>query len=278
MSTALAILLMCAPQQQQPPRPAQGQPAAPAAQAGMPTHQPEEFEILRTKTGITLAEKTFEGDFTVAFLSWDDFHDDDFDLDVRAMTFEGTYGITDWITVEMEIPFLWVDPDPGSKESGIGDIMLEGKMSFNKARKSPAGFVPYDIAGGMRIWLPTGDEDEGTGREKAALGLFGAASHRLEPWVAVHGELYFTFASGSRPEHGINLAADFTPWMPELSLLGGLNYRREGMERTELSLILGGEYRWLQPLKGMSAGAGLLLGLTDDSPDWGLFLDFQLRL
>jgi hypothetical protein len=244
----------------------------------MPTHEHEEIEVLRTKTGITLAEKTFEGEVLLTLLSWDDFQDNNVDLDYRIWKFEAAYGITDWITAEAELPFVWVDPDPGSKESGIGDIQLEGKMSFNKNRKSPAGFLPYDLAGGLRFTLPTGDDDEGTGHEHATFTMFGAGSHRFERWVALHAEAYLTWESGERPVHGIHVAGDFTPWMPELSLLGGLNYIRTGGEFLELSLLAGAEYRWPQPLKGMSAGGALLLGLSSDAPDWGLLLNFQIQL
>jgi hypothetical protein len=264
----MLFLLGAPPQQQQPKK------AAPAA----PTHEPEEFEVLRTKTGITLPERTFEGDAVVTIVGWDDFEDNDVDFDYRIFKLEAAYGITDWVTAEIELPYVSVDVDPGDRESGIGDVVLEGKMSFNANRKSPAGFVPLDVAGGMRISLPTGDEDDGTGEENAVFTLFAAGSHRFERWFAGHAEVFLSLQDDERPEHGVNVAGDFTPWMPELSLLAGLNYLRIGAEFTEVSLLAGAEYRFPQPLRGMVVGGALLLGVTNDAPDWGLLLNFQLRL
>lgn len=279
MNTIAALVVaLCA--QQGPVKKEKPSAQAPPAKTAplQATQKPEEFETHRTKTGITLPRGTFEGDVVLSFLSWDDYRDDDYDLDVRVLRFEATYGITEWVTAEVELPFVWVDPSPGSSESGVGDLVLEGKMSFNTERHSPAGFIAMDLAGGMRIQLPTGDEDDGTGEEDPALTLFGAASRRFLPWLVGHAELYLTLQSEERPEHGVNVAADFHPWMPELSLVGAINLRFEGTERTEFTFIPGAEWRFAQPLKGMSVGIGLPLGLTSDSPDWGFILDFSLRL
>jgi hypothetical protein len=235
---------------------------------------PEEYEVVRTKTAITLAQNAWEGDLVVFLFEFDDVDDSDIDLDLMGFRAEAAYGVTDWLTAEIEVPFLRVDPDPGGSESGIGDIQLEGKMSFNRNRKSPAGFIDMDIAGGVRFTLPTGDDDDGTGQEHATAGLFGAVSHRFTPIIAGHGEIFVQWQKDHRPLHGVNVVADFTPWGRDLSLLAGLNIIREGTEDTEVDFVPGVEYRFAQPR--LALGAGLPIGLTDDSPNFGVILDLQL--
>lgn len=256
---------------------AQGaQPQAPKAPVEFP-HRSEELEFVRTETGFTLPRMTFEADATLSRLSYDDYRGTrNLDLDVMAFTVEGAFGITDWVQAEMKIPFLWIDPDPGSKESGIGDIVLEGKTTFRKG-SSPIGFVPLDLAGGLRIALPTGDEDEGLGREHAAFGFFASASYPFIQWLAGHAEFWTEWQSGERPQHGINVAAEFTPWMKELSLLAALNYSREGTEKAAVAFVPGAEYRFATPKPQMSVGLGLPIGITSRAADFGFIADFQIR-
>jgi hypothetical protein len=263
MTSILALLLACAQAQ------AQKGPAE-------PPHRSEEMEYVRTETGFTVPRMAFEGDATLSHLVFDDFRGNNFDLDILTFQLEGAFGITDWIQAEMKVPFLWIEPDPGDDESGIGDIVLEGKTSFRQGL-SPVGFVPIDLAGGLRVALPTGDEDEGLGREDPAFGIFAAASYPFIVWLTGHAEFWTEWQSGERPIHGVNVAAEFTPWMRELSLVGALNYSREGTEKAAVSLVPGVEYRLPTPRPQMSIGGGIPIGLTSRAADIGFIADFQIR-
>lgn len=256
---------------------AQAKPAQPQKAPVEFPHRSEEMEFVRTETGFTLPRMAFEADATLTRLSYDDFRGNrNFDVDVMAFTVEGAFGITDWVQAELKVPFLWVDPDPGSKESGIGDLLLEGKASLRKG-SSPIGFVPFDLAGGLRISLPTGDEDEGLGREHASLGMFGSASHPFNEWLAGHAEIWTEWQSDFRPLHGVNAAAEFHPWMKELSLLAALNYSREGGEKAAVAFVPGAEYRFATPQPRMSVGLGLPIGITSRAEDFGFIANFQVR-
>ncbi len=267
MTSALALFLALA----QGARPAK--PAQPAAEF---PHRSEEMEFVGTETGFTLPAMTVEGDVTLSWVTFDNYRKRSFDLEVMSLTLEAAYGITDWVQAELEIPFLWVDPDPGRSENGLSDIVLEGKASLRKG-SSPIGFVPVDLSAGARIILPTGDEDEGLGREKAALGLFGAASYPFLPWLAGHAEVWTEWQRGFRPLHGLDVAAEFTPWMKELSLLGAFNVQQEGGDSPAISLVPGAEYRFSTPRPRMSVGLGLPIGLTSRAPDYGFQANFQIR-
>lgn len=236
----------------------------------------EEYEVLSTKTGYTLPAMVLDGDVILAH--WGDFGDfrnSGVDVDITQLQFEGAFGITPWVTAELEIPFVWVDPDPGSSESGLGDIAIDGKASVMKDL-SPIGFVDFPLAFGTRISLPTGDDKDGTGEENATLRPYVAGGYRITPWVDVQGEVSLEWQSERRPVHRFNVAADFTPWAPDLSLLAGLNFYQFGGDTPEAMFVPGVEYRMADPK--IWFGAGLPFGLTSDAPNWGIVLNVQIRL
>jgi hypothetical protein len=241
-----------------------------AKQAG-PTHRPEEFEYMFQKTGYVLPLGVLEGDVTISHLEFDDP-----DVDFETFVAELAYGVTDWLTVEAEIPFVRVDPSPGSSESGIGDLAVDAKASLKQGAKNPIGVVPdIDLAVGARVTLPTGDEDEGTGEEHATLSPFVAVSHWFESWVAVHGQVLLEWQSERRPVHRFNVMGEFAPWVPELSLMGGLQIERVGSDSSAVTLLPGAEYRF--PQIPLVAGASIPFGLNDKAPDIGFVLNVQYR-
>jgi hypothetical protein len=252
---------------------AQGKPAP-----GAPTHRPEEIEVMLQKTGYTLPKMVFEADLTLGRFEVDEFRRvpgrPDFDLDQCVA--ELAFGVTDWLTLEGEVPFLRIDFDPGDSESGIGDLALEAKASLRRAATNPIGFIPdVDLAAGVRMTLPTGDEDEGLGEEEATFGPFVAGSWWLERWVALHARLGLEWQEDRRPVHRVNVTAEFAPWSPEFSLMGGLQIEREGSDPSAVLLIPGGEYRF--PGLPLALGASLPFGLTSRAPDWGFLLSAQYR-
>ncbi|HEX7897001.1 MAG TPA: transporter [Planctomycetota bacterium] len=250
----------------------------PQAQPVVPKHRPEEFEYMLQKTGYVLPLNVLEGDLTLSHFEFDEFRrvGGRPDVDFDAFVAELAYGVTEWLTVEAELPFVRVDFDPGDSESGIGDIALEAKASLKRGGTNPIGFVSdVDLAAGVRVTLPTGDEDEGLGEEHATLAPFVAASYWVDSWVAVHARLLLEWQSERRPVHRFNATAEFIPWAPELSLMGGLQIEREGSDPSAISLIPGVEYRF--PQIPLTPGASIPIGLTSRAPDVGFLLNVQYR-
>lgn len=245
---------------------AQGKPAP-----GSPKHRPEEYEFMLQKTGFTLPGSVLEADLTLGR-----FELDDPDVDLDQFVVEAAFGVTDWLTVEAELPFLRVDADPGDSESGIGDIALEAKASLKGGAANPIGFIPeFDVAAGVRLTLPTGDEDEGLGEEEVTLAPFVAGSWWIERWIAAHAFLGVEWQEDRRPVHRVNATAEFAPWSPELSLFAGLQVEREGSDASAVLFIPGAEYRF--PGIPLSVGASLPIGVNDRAPDWGFLLNAQYR-
>lgn len=237
------------------------------AGAGGREYRPEELEVVRLKTAYTLPADVAEVD--VVFFSGALELDDDEELEITRISGEIAFGITDWLTGEVEVPFLAVDPDPGDRESGLGDIVLELKGAI-----SP-DLVPFPLAVGVRATLTTGDEDEGLGGDNSAFIPFAAAAWAFGG-VTLHAEIFARAEEDRRTVYGADVAADVTPWGPDLSLLAGLNLHREVGESVQASVVPAAEYRWME--RRFRFGAGIPIGLTDEGEDWGVILNFQVSL
>ncbi len=68
------------------------------------------------------------------------------------------YGLTRDITVQVGVPFVNVEPDMGSSESGIGDVELSVLLRAYQDIFGYPYFIPH-----LTVTLPTGDEDKGLG-------------------------------------------------------------------------------------------------------------------
>lgn len=234
----------------------------------------EEYEYMFQETGYTLPEGRFQGDLTLGRFEFDEFRDGP-DADFDIFLAELAFGVFDWLLVEGELPFERVDFDPGDSESGIGDIGLKAKASLRGAAGNPIGFIPdWDIAAGVRVTLPTGDEDEGLGEEEPTLRPFVSGTYWFERWVGIHAQIGTELQEDRRPLHLIGATGEFIPWGSELSLMGGLQIQREGSEDTAVLIIPGAEYRF--PGAPFALGASLPIGANDDAPDWGFFINGQL--
>jgi hypothetical protein len=239
-----------------------------AAPAPQEAHRPEEIEVLRTKTAYTLRADALEADLVVAHLEFEETHDRP-DLIVRSLQAQFAFGVTDWLTGEVDVPFLDVDADPGDTERGLGDIGLELKAAVSR------DLVPFDLAVGLRVTLTTGDEEEGLGQDNSRFQPFAAASYVPVEGLTAHAQIHVLAEEDQKTVYGINLAADATPWGPDLSLFLALNGRREVGESPAWAIVPGAEYRWRE--KRLSFAVGLPIGMSSRAEDFGFLGNAQYR-
>jgi hypothetical protein len=256
------------------PAPAAAPAPPPGAPAVVPPHRSESLDFVRARTGYTVAAGQFQGDALFTHTQTRDIEGSGFDFYGDALTASLAYGITDWLTAKAVLPLLVrVDPDPGSIESGVGDFGLEAKVLL-KQGASPLGFVPLvDFSGGMNVTFPTGDEDKGLGAGDAVFRPYAAATYWFQETLGVHGSAVLRFESGERPEHTVQAFAEFLPFGPTLSLLGGFEMHRVGADPAGWTFLPGAEYRITERL---SAGIGLPIGLSDRAEDFGILANVQL--
>jgi hypothetical protein len=77
---------------------------------------------------------------------------------VSEIELEGEYGIHHDFSIEVAVPYVFLDPDVGSSESGIGNMEVAFKFA-NLAFAERGLLLGY----GLEFGLPTGDSDKGTG-------------------------------------------------------------------------------------------------------------------
>lgn len=221
---------------------------------------PEEIEVVRTRTAYVLDQGEVELDMIGSFSR---IEEDGERLDVTELVAELEGGLTDWLMLEIEVPYLFLNPGP----RGWGDVELELKAG------QPLG-DDLHVAVGAEVSILTGDEDKGLGAEEAELGFFAAASRRMGPWAA-HLQLGLEVADGSKPEYELNAAVQAEPWGGGLSLYLALNGEIEPGEGPGWSIVPGFEARLEEP--EIEVGAGFPVGLTDEAEDWGVIVNVEIE-
>jgi hypothetical protein len=185
--------------------------------------------------------------------------------DLMYMELVGRYGLCDNWSIEVEPGFSSFEPDEGDKESGIGDTLVLTKYRFLDEAKNP-----LDMAAGVRVNLPTGDEDKGLGTGSVEPEVILAAAKTLGPIVAVASASYAAILDSREFEkdgilwaclEGVYTVSErvlVTTWVD------GRTTRWEG---TDDEAWVGASVRFLPQERILLAVRGEI-GLTDDTTDW----------
>ncbi len=206
-------------------------------------------------------------------------HGETVEEDLFFVDVEFEYGITDSITLELALPYERIElsePGEGSESfSGIGDGEIGLAFALiQESEDSPALTLALEGS------FPSGDEDEGLGR-----GVWGweaslISSKRLAYNLYVHSHLGFEFANNVIEEgelsdereysYGLALAQQVTEDAFILLELSGEYEEEKSLGETESGHALYlGPGAFIELESGWEVGANLVIGLTDDSYDWG---------
>lgn len=235
--------------------------------------RPEEIEQLRIKTAYPLDEGALEIDAVASVLELDEDrfeHLRDFDGRVARLSGEVAYGIESWLTGEVRVPYLRVDPDDdldGGDETGVGDAEVELKAGL------PREWAPVDAALGLRASLPTAEEERGLGSAEPEFTVYLAGSGQIFGFAA-HVQVFAEGEREERPQFGVNAALDVAPFAPNLSLLLGVNALAQRGESAYVALVPGFEVRLENPR--IHVGAGVPIGLSEEAEEWGVIADLQV--
>jgi hypothetical protein len=219
----------------------------------------EEIEQVRVKTAYTLDQGEVEVDLVGSFLRFEDGDLSRFLVEIEA-------GVTDWLLLEIEVPYLWLNPERGRGERGVGDVELELKGRI------PGDWNGIELGIGVEVSLLTGDADEGLGSRETELGAFAAASRRFE-FFNVHLQAGVEVAKEVRPAYALAAALDVRPWGDAFSFLLAVNGEIERGEGPAWSLVPGFEVR----LDEVQAGLGFPVGLSEEAEDWGVIMDVEIE-
>lgn len=181
----------------------------------------------------------------------------DFDFN-RRMTFgaQGGYGLSENIEIAAGVYYRRIDFGEPGTESALADIPVYGRYNFvNEETKFSAGAYAT---------LPVGDDIIGEG--DLDFGVFAAVRHPASDEVVLTGTLGIDFLeTGIDREASLNLgagviyaASDRASIVSELSIQSDIDYS---------AFSCGLDYKLGENLRFR---AGLLLGVDDAAPDYGL--------
>lgn len=197
------------------------------------------------------------------------------------------HGISDNFLVQVGwLPYRKLYYDQGDDQSGPGDLALGVKYAFNKRVD-----LQLQIALGFGLLLPTGDEDKGLSEGNRVYEPYMVISKDFGNNANIHFNLAYGFvevvnraheddpdeqggAESSREKEGANeltlnlgYVAKLSPhWRGTLELNLKTNEIDDG-EETESFFTPGLVWNGLDAFE---FGLGMPVGLTADSPDWGL--------
>lgn len=207
-----------------------------------------------------------------------------------ANVLELEYGLTKWLELEVEVPWLWAEVEFAGQDesvSGLGDVEL-GAI-FQILREEEGSILPT-VALGFEASLPTGDYKDGLGKDTTTYGIGLNASRKVNNWF-FHLAGAFEWATDAKEfEADENETEEFDA----IEFEYGAAAVYAGIEDVELIVELTGEYEeedgedgieeeselYLTPgirfevADEMELGFGFPLGMNEDAADWGIALKF----
>lgn len=172
----------------------------------------------------------------------------------------------------------------GGIPSGLGDVSLNYRFQWLRENRDGIAFSPR-----FSVDLPTGDEDEGLGYGVVGYEVNLPVSRRLSRALTVHANAGATFVPGAKTVNGDLRRKDdlwrvsggaSAIWLvsPTFNLMLEGTLAREdqpwagGVDKATVALISPGLRHAFNTDKGQLVfGAAVPIGLTDDSPDSGLY-------
>jgi hypothetical protein len=186
----------------------------------------------------------------------------------------GSYGLGERAEVGFLLPFFIQETDFAAassiNEEGIGDLLLYGKFKRKVATNC-------SMAGGLELQLPTGDEEKSFGTGELGFNPFLSSRYQRGP-VAVGGHIGYRIYTGNPDDEfnwGVELLLRPNAQVVFRTEVSGRYFKSFGDEFNDVLLLPGldfnfGENVILRPT--------VLVGLSDESPNWGAGLGIVMML
>lgn len=223
----------------------------------------EELEQLRINTGYIIEAGEFEVNIVPSYFDYDDERQQDVEAELE-------YAITDRLMVEIEVPYRWLSFDGGDADiDGARNVELGAKWLMAEGENFAASI-------GVGVALPAGHD-----RPDIASDLWGMDVSVPVTWRFPNQpmSLHVEFGAEWQEQEGfeeqmINVAVERRPAGSNVTLqLGGNFIRDEG----DLEAYLIPAFEIAASTIPFQFGVGVAAGLTSDSADWGLLMDFEVE-
>ncbi|MEX2605879.1 MAG: transporter [Kiritimatiellia bacterium] len=173
-----------------------------------------------------------------------DYDDGLFAADLSAASVYARYGILDNLAVRLDVPYVEIDPDNTSSESGPGDLKVEFQLRTYEDIFGYPYFIPH-----VSFTLPTGDEDKGLGADGTVVTAGMSWGTQMYDWLGFVLDLSYRV---NPDEDNQVLFANSYIWevSEDFALLTEISFEQESDDTDDLVLISGGmTYDWTKSLQ-----------------------------
>ena len=187
------------------------------------------------------------------------------------------YGLTERLEFSAEFPHKLTNFKEGGGEEGLEDVSLVLKTLIVEERDNMPAFLIKTA-----VKLDNGDEDKGLGSGDKDLGLVAVATKNIGP-STLHVNIGYAFAGNdfdpALKDYVIYGMAGEYPLTEKLKLMIELygesnsHFDVDAFKHHDLQALLGSTY---QLTERMVFDAAIKVGLTDDSPDYGLAVGMSI--
>lgn len=234
---------------------------ASGAATGAETPRAEELEQLRINTAYIIEAGEFEIDIVPFYFDYDDrLH--------RGVEAEFEYAISERFMVEIEVPYHWVSGD-GGRLDGTGNVEVAGKWLLTER----GGFA---MSFNLGVALPASDEIPDVAEDAWGVEMTVPISlHFPDRYIRVHIEPGVEWQEHEGLEEQLlNVAVEHRPGGGNIALQLGSNLRRES---GDLEAYLVPSLEVNSPTSTFQFGMAVATGLTSESANWGVLLDFEVE-
>ncbi|MBM0108327.1 hypothetical protein JM946_26650 [Steroidobacter sp. S1-65] len=223
----------------------------------------EELEQLRINTGYIIEAGEFEVNIVPSHFDYADQRQQDVEAELE-------YAITDRLMVEIEVPYRWLSLDgPDQDSDGARNIELGAKWLMAEGESHAASI-------GVGVALPAGHDRPDIASDLWGVDVSIPLTYRFpnQP-MSLHVE----FGAEWREQQGleeqmINVAVERRPEGSNVTVQLGSNFIRED---GDLEAYLIPAFEIAATPVPFQFGLGVAAGLTSDSADWGLLMDFEVE-
>lgn len=174
--------------------------------------------------------------------------------------------IWDKLCFGVELPYLWIRPDSGTNEDGLGDIEAKFKLRFlDETDSFPA------LAVSIGVKTETGNSEKGLGSGETDVPVNFIASKGFDR-ITLHANAGYNFVGDVAEEEeydlvNLSLAGEFaaTEVFTIVGEVVGEIYTEDIDEDNPCEILVGATYEL--PI-GTVLDAGVAFGLTDGAPDY----------
>jgi hypothetical protein len=221
---------------------------------------------LITDMAETVAPKSFEAETAVEF-----YVDKTSGYDSNQFIIQETVtgGIIPKLDAFVTIPFETHKVDaPGlSRESGLNDITIGAKYNFMNVKNIAFAVKPA-------LLLPVGDDKKGLGYGKVGFGATAIASIELDKRISIDANVAFKYQGvkngDSFNEFGGAVAGKYVV-IEKLKAVAEFVVSKSDVSGSKAQAVFGAGAIYAI-MKNLDVDAGLRVGLTSDSPDFGFLV------